>query len=43
MRLTFETTEPLDEVAARLQSQGFDAIVAREDFGSMLSVTDSDC
>ncbi len=42
VHLTFETTEPLDEVAERLQGHGFDATVTREDFGSMLSVTDPD-
>ena len=43
VHLTFETTEPLDEVAARLVAAGYaDATVVREDFGSMLGVTDPD-
>lgn len=43
VHLTFATGEPLDDVAARMVAGGFeDAVVTREDFGSMLSVTDPD-
>lgn len=43
VHLTFETTEPLDEVADRLVQKGYaDAVVTREDFGCVLSVTDPD-
>jgi hypothetical protein len=43
VHLTFVTDEPLDAVAARLVAAGFaDTVVAHEDFGSMLSVTDAD-
>ncbi|MGI8577317.1 MAG: VOC family protein [Nocardioidaceae bacterium] len=40
--LTFETTEPIFEVANRLSGKGFAAQVTQEDFGSMLSATDPD-
>jgi hypothetical protein len=43
VHLTFETTEPLDEVADRLVGKDFeDAVVTSEDWGSMLTVTDPD-
>lgn len=42
VHLTFETTEPLDQVAARLSRHGLDAAVEREDFGAVLFVTDPD-
>jgi uncharacterized glyoxalase superfamily protein PhnB len=43
VHLTFVTDEPLDEVARRLVAGGYtDAVVTREDFGAMLTVTDAD-
>jgi hypothetical protein len=43
VHLTFATTESLDAVASRLHGAGYtDAVVTREDFGAMLTVTDPD-
>lgn len=43
VQLTFSTSESLDDVASRLVDAGHaDATVLREDFGSLLSVTDPD-
>ena len=42
VHLTFTTTEPIDEVAARLTAAGHDPTVTREDFGSVLEVIDPD-
>ncbi len=42
MQLTFETAEPLVEVAERLADNGFDAPITREDFGAFVTVTDPD-
>lgn len=43
VQLTFSTSQSLDDVASRLVDAGHaDAAVLREDFGSMLTVTDPD-
>jgi hypothetical protein len=43
VHLTFATAEPLDQIASRLAGSGYtDAVVLREDFGAMLTVTDPD-
>ncbi len=42
VQLTFESAEPLGEIAARLTGAGFTAQLHTEDFGSLLSVTDPD-
>jgi hypothetical protein len=42
VQLTFESAEPLDQIAARLDGAGFAAQILTEDFGSLLSVTDPD-
>jgi predicted enzyme related to lactoylglutathione lyase len=42
VQLNFETGEPLDRVAARLATAGFEPTIATEEFGSLLSVTDPD-
>lgn len=42
VQLTFESAEPLDQIAARLGAAGFPARIITEDFGSLLSVTDPD-
>jgi predicted enzyme related to lactoylglutathione lyase len=42
VQLTFESGEPLDQLAARLAAAGFDPGIVKEDFGSLLHVTDPD-
>jgi hypothetical protein len=43
VRLNFESSEPLDTLAVRLEAAGYaDTTITHEDFGSMLSVTDPD-
>jgi hypothetical protein len=43
VHLTFATTESLDDVETRLITAGYvDAVVERQDFGAMLTVTDPD-
>lgn len=42
VQLTFESAEPLVELAARLSAAGFEPGIVTEDFGSLLHVTDPD-
>jgi hypothetical protein len=42
VQLTFESAEPLAQLAARLEGAGFAPLLHREDFGSLLAVTDPD-
>jgi hypothetical protein len=42
VQLTFESAEPLGDIAARLTSAGFAPQLQTEDFGSLLAVTDPD-
>lgn len=42
VQLTFESAEPLNQIAARLEGAGFAPQLHNEDFGSLLSVTDPD-
>jgi Ribbon-helix-helix protein, copG family len=42
VKLNFESPEPVEELAARLQERGFDAQSCHESFGSFVSVVDPD-
>ncbi len=42
VQLTFESGEPLEQIAARLSGAGFEPRIITEDFGSLLSVIDPD-
>ena len=42
VQLTFESGEPLEQIAARLATAGFEPRIITEDFGSLLSVVDPD-
>ena len=42
VHLTFQTAEPLEDVAQRLAESGFEASLTREDFGAFLTVIDPD-
>ncbi len=42
VQLTFESAEPLEQIAARLDGAGFSPRLHKEDFGSFLSVADPD-
>jgi predicted enzyme related to lactoylglutathione lyase len=42
VQLCFESAEPLEDIAARLEGAGFEPAIATEDFGRVLSVTDPD-
>jgi hypothetical protein len=42
VQLTFETAEPLTDLAARLSGAGFPAEIVTENFGSLVVVTDPD-
>jgi hypothetical protein len=42
VQLMFESAEPLNQIAARLEGAGFAPQLRTEDFGSLLSVTDPD-
>jgi hypothetical protein len=42
VRLSFESAENLDEVAARLEGEGFEASLRGESFGRVLTTTDAD-
>jgi hypothetical protein len=42
VQLCFESAEPLEGIAARLQGAGFEPAIVTEDFGRVLSVTDPD-
>ena len=42
VQLTFESAEPLEQLAARLAAAGFEPGIKTEDFGSLLHVTDPD-
>jgi predicted enzyme related to lactoylglutathione lyase len=42
VQLTFESGEPLGDLAARLSAAGFEPGITTEDFGSLLHVTDPD-
>jgi hypothetical protein len=42
VQLTFESAEPLDQIAARLSAAGYEPRIITEDFGSLLSAVDPD-
>ncbi len=42
VQLTFESTEPLADISARLAAAGFEPVLRTERFGGVLSVTDPD-
>jgi hypothetical protein len=42
VQLTFQSGEPLEQIAARLSAAGFEPHIITEDFGSLLSVVDPD-
>jgi catechol 2,3-dioxygenase-like lactoylglutathione lyase family enzyme len=42
VQLTFQSGEPLEQIAARFTAAGFEPTIITEDFGSLLSVVDPD-
>ena len=42
VQLTFESAEPLEQLAVRLAAAGYEPGISTEDFGSLLHVTDPD-